>query len=62
MYLLAGSPQEEKHCFSIGMSQHGSESLSVPRGAMIQCHIAAPKQERFYKEVIQSGEVLSSSL
>lgn len=61
MYLLAVSPQEEKHCFTRGISQHGSESLSVPGGEMIQCHIAAPKQERFYKEVIASGEVLSSS-
>lgn len=57
--LLLISPQEEKHYLLRCICVRNSRSLSVTRGAMIQCHIAAPRQERFYKDGIHPGDVLA---
>lgn len=54
------SPQEEKQYLSRYICVHNSRSLSVTRGAMIQCHIAAPRRERFSKDGIQPGDIFSS--
>lgn len=59
LFLLI-SPQEEKHYLSRCICVHGTRSLSVTRGATIKCHIADPRQERFYKDGIQAGDVFSS--